>query len=125
LASAAAVLGETSSPAGTREGRAGRLKHARLRTASALRGEVTLEPLLRQALDGAIGDRTLDRLVEHLLQVRVILAEADADAAAQHPTREARPDEHVILEFRLRERSPDRRRIRQNGVNAAGSEIEI
>src|SRR5688500_9592627 len=93
--------------------------------ASADRREVALEPLLRQLLDGAVLDGGRDRLVEHRLEVGVGLAQADADALAEHAADEARPDHDEVLELRLLGAGAQGRGIRRDEVDATGREVEV
>ena len=63
--------------------------------------------------------------VEHRLELRVVLAHADGDAAAEHVAVEARSGDDDVLELRLLGGRRDGGMRREDRVDAAGREIEI
>src|SRR6478609_6717809 len=92
---------------------------------SSLRRDVEAEPLFRQRLDRAIRLCSGNRVVEHGLQFRVALTQANGTATAEEPALEAWTCRRHVFVARL---LGSRRQIghgRHNDINTTGLEIEI
>ena len=87
-------------------------------------GDVGLEPLHRKGLDRAVGKGCLDRLVEHVAQVRIGLTDAKAFAAAEDRAADFRAGETERSVGLLKARNQVDGDI-ENEIETAAFEIEV
>src|SRR3954462_5139874 len=95
------------------------------RLSSAPRCHVDPEPLEGKGLGRAVLDGRLDRLVEALLQLGVLLAQADANAPSKNAAGEERADDRIILEVGFLQCSCDLRCTGENGIQPPGGEVQV